>query len=825
MRSTSKSTSNALRLILLLSPLVGGAVVCRGADDSAQRVPLPAAENWDAEGADVRQSEDRTEVIAPINYKIVRVVSPAVPAQEGDAFTLAAEVRTRFPSRQSGFYRFWMQLEYLRNEKVIQTVPSPERVDTQENEQLLAVTAHAPPETTAVRAVLCAQNKFWSPVENQALLRDLRLLKLSGVPGQRLEIELTDKLPAGSGARTAGMMLRSDSPDGTAVALSTTRGTVTPTVLLLNGRAEFPLSYAAAEVGRAIVTASLGDKQTRLQLTDPRAATLSIERVTADGQSTPVLVQLTHQGEMLAGRYQETLPGIFVTPPWSIDLAPGPWQLRISRGPQFQSLERTLQCVSGENIDLGPLELARNADLPDLDWYGGDADGDVYHGEAIYKDVDAEKAADIAQAMGLDWVGVGRWAVGSLGGPDPETWKEADAFMRSLSHSRFLFMWTDERPKTKEGHACFVGLHRPDEDPFGWGWGWRGSARRPLRNFEMLQLIRASGGATFANHPLRWWMKGPRFNTNMYSSLPFDLCAAGLLDGVNINDKADGVQLWSMLLDHGYRVAATAGADFCLDRPSGPPPGLHRMYCYCPEGMSPSAIADAVRRGHTTVSTGPVLVADLDGRPPGTTVSTDQSHRIHVRAWARGDHSNAPLQRLELWAHGRVIETKKLDADTQQAEATFDWTPKGEWDWVAVRAVARGGWAMTSAFYAASADYQPPQPIDCRLTLNVSGLKSHERSEAVIEVWDGVPSLVTANQLSQVPLRGNETLDVPVSATVVVRLADGRNQEVVPYDVIRMPQLIDKIASGAEREKPLLQWTTYAEVLKRAQRAAVDVAF
>src|SRR5690606_29818834 len=99
---------------------------------------------------------------------------------------------------------------------------------------------------------------------------------------------------------------------------------------------------------------------------------------------------------------------------------------------------------------------------------------------------------------------------------------------------------------------------------------------RPMENFEVLQAIRAHGGATFVNHPLRWWMKGDRFNTNMYGSLPFDLCAASALDGFNLNEGADAIKVWSMLLDHGYRVAATAGADFSLDRPSGPLPGNAR---------------------------------------------------------------------------------------------------------------------------------------------------------------------------------------------------------------------------------------------------------
>lgn len=809
-------------LILLPSLLIGGLAVCRGAEQSAWPVPLPAAETWDTEVADVRQSGDTTEVLAPINYKIGRVISPPVPAQAGQGFTFAAEVRTRFSSNQSSFYRCWLQLECLRDEKVVQTFGSPELAGTQENEQLLAVTGYAPSGTTAVRAVLCAQNKFWSPIDNQALVRDLRLLRLGGSPGQSIQIDVLQELPASGGDRTARLAVRGDWPAGTAVAIAATRGLAAPTVLLAEGRAEILLSYSAEDVGRAKITARVADSEAQLELSDPRAATLSIGRVTADGQDTPVLVQLSHHGAMLAGRYQLSQPGIFVTPPWTVDLAPGPWLLRISRGPQFQSFEKTLQCTSGKEIELDALELTRNVDLSERGWYAGDGDGDVYHGEAIYQDVNAETAAEIAQAMGLDWVGVGRWSVGPLGGPSPKTWGEARAFMRSQSHPRFLFMWTDERPKSQEGHACFVGLKRPDEEPFG--WGWTGGSRRPLRNFELLQMIRASGGATFANHPLRWWMKGSRFNTNMYSSLPFDLCAAGLLDGVNINDKPEGIQLWSMLLDHGYRVAATAGADFCLDRPSGPPPGLHRMYCYCPDGLRPAALADAVRNEHTIVSTGPVLLADLDGQPPGTTVSADQPHRIRVQAWARGDQIKAPLQRLELWAHGRPIETKTLD-DAQQAETSFLWTPAGEWDWVAVRAVSRGGWAMTSAFYAVGPGYQPPRPVDCRVTLNVSGLSAIELSKVSVEVWDGVPSLVTAKKLSTVPLRGNETIAVPVSATIVIRAADGRHQEVSVYDAIGMGEMIEKVASGSNREQPLLEWKTYAEVLERSRHATADVAF
>ena len=58
-------------------------------------------------------------------------------------------------------------------------------------------------------------------------------------------------------------------------------------------------------------------------------------------------------------------------------------------------------------------------------------------------------------------------------------------------------MWTDERPKTKQGHACFLGLNGPDDERLGWAWF---GPTRTMDNFETLQAIRAHGGATFVNH-------------------------------------------------------------------------------------------------------------------------------------------------------------------------------------------------------------------------------------------------------------------------------------------------------------------------------------
>ena len=802
--------------LMVTGPLLGPSAA---ADDPARSAPirLPAVREWIPQLADFKVSAQTAELVVPINYKTGRAVSPPLPVSGGELLTFAADLQTSFAGSQQSFYRCWLQMEFLHEERLIETVASPELLGTHASPQLLAVTAAAPQEATAVRLVACAQNKFWSVLKNKAQLSNLRLLRLGGRDNRgSVRLEQAAGLPQQSGSRTARLLVRADWPDGTAIALSTSRGALAPAVLVSAGRAEVLLRYAESDVGAATLTARVLDREVTTRVPDPLAGTLEIGSIQADGSDTPARVELIRDGAMIPGRYQLSMPGIFVTAPWSIDLAPGRWKLRVCRGPEFRAHEETLDVKSGQTVTRDRLAVSRYVDLRSAGWYGGDADGDVYHGEQIYTDVTAATAAEIARAMGLDWLGVGSWRK-----PAPKTWGEARAVMRELSRPDFLFLWTDEKPKSREGHVCLVGIERPDSDPFGWSWT---GAQRPLRNFEMLQVIRASGAATFVNHPLRWWTSGDRFATNMYASLPFDLCAAGLLDGYNVNEKPQDIQVWSMLLDHGFRVAATAGTDFCLDRPSGPPPGKWRMYCHCPDGLTAPALARAVRRGHTTISNGPLLLAGVNGQPPGSTLNAGQTWPVHVQAWARGDEPDS-LQRIELWSHGKAIATRAFDGDTPVAEETFQWQPQGDWDWVAVRAVSRRGWALTSAFYAAGPDWESPQSACCRLTLNVSGLTPQRRAKAIIEVWDNVPALVTSRRIAEQPLTEDAVLDVPVSATIVVRTADGMRKEISVYDAIGMPEQIERIASGEERERPLLDWQTYADVLRRCRTARATVSF
>lgn len=788
---------------------------------AATPVTLPGIEAWQTEDikADASGAAEGggAELTLPMNYKIGRAVSPAVPVSAGQLYTFSANASTEYKfESQPAMYRFWLQLEAMDGKRVVATSVSPEMVGNT-SPGPLAVTAVVPEGATHLRAVLCAQNKLWSLVENKAFVSEWRLLKLDGGAGGPLTLELVEPLPPKLGERTVRLRVSGNWPDQTALAISTSRGRTANVTMMTGGKADVQIKYAPDDVGAATVGASVLTESPTLRIADPAAAAFTLHRVTANGHDTPVLVQLTKDGKMMPGRYQSSVPGIFVTPPWSIDLAPGQWQLSIMRGPHYKPFRRDLDLSRGQAERLERVDLERVVDPAKHKWFGGDADGDVYHGERIYTDVSARTAADIGQAMGLEWLGVGLW-----GEPRPQTWADVKRETNALSNPNMLFSWTEERPKSTQGHACFIGLTRPDGDKAGWGWV---GATRALENHETLHVIRSSGGATFVNHPLRWWMTGGKFRSNMYAALPFDLCAAGLLDGLNINEGQDALKLWSMLLDNGYRVAATAGADFCLDRPSGPMPGAARLYAYCPQGLSQASLSQAIRNQNTIVSTGPTLLADIDGSPPGTTLAAGKAYQIKIRGWARADEPDE-LQQVELWAHGKALATTKFKKGTSDATVAMDWKPKGPWDWVSVRLTSRRGWAMTSAFYAADPSWQPPEPVECTLTLQVAGLKPEFYPKTVVEVWDGAPSAVTSKLISKQTLTASsQELVAPAAGSVVVRAPDGRTKEVSVYDAAGIRAIVDEIAKGAKRAEPLLDWSTYERVLKQCRQATAKVQF
>jgi len=788
----------------------------RSAPASDSIVSLPPLERWTKSEVDLKSSAGGTELRLTKMFQPGGLSSPTVSVTAGERLTFSATVETEYKPT-SGYYLFWLELEFLDGDRVAKKVESSPIRGTAP-EQVLAVTGVVPERSKGARVSIRIQNRISQVLPNVAKVGTVRLARLGAGGAGPIALKPAADLPDSAGSRVARLTVSADWPDGSAVALATTRGMVTPSVVLSGGRGEGILTYREGDVGVAEVSALIADRSARLVMADPHAASLVLRGVEADGTETPALVQLVQRGKVRAGRYS-SIPGEFARGAWSTELAPGNYVVRVTKGPMFEAIERAVTMEAGHEIDLGRMTLRRRVDLRRLAWYGGDPDGDVYHGQRIYTDVTAETAERVGRAVGLDWITPANW-----GEPDPETWGDARAVMTRLSSPDLLFRFADEK-KWHIGHFCFVGLDRPDDEGFDDFW----DILKRLNPSEGLQAVRTSGAATFANHPVRYWFSGvdnKTFVTNMYVNMPFDVAAGGLLDGVNVNEGGENVlKLWSLLLDHGYRVAATAGADFSLDHPDAWLPGLSRLYIHAPGGLNERAIVAAIREGRTIVSTGPMLVAALDElQPPGAVVATGRPHRISARGWARSDRADR-LKRVELWAHDRVQQARDLDGTA--AEVSFDWAPSAEHDWVAVRLVAESGWALSSAFHAVAPGWEFPTPVAGMVAVKVVGLSAEQRHGAKVEVWDNRPDAPGAKVVRTSPLdpAGRAEVDAPVTATIRLVLADGRQRDIRFFDASGVSKISDALSRGAEKDAPLLRWETYADVLRHCRNVTVDFEF
>jgi TolB protein len=214
--------------------------------------------------------------------------------------------------------------------------------------------------------------------------------------------------------------------------------------------------------------------------------------------------------------------------------------------------------------------------------------------------------------------------------------------------------------------------------PFVGGQGGSAYAQPALDN-PYLEGARAQGGLGGFMHP---YMASPRTPTVAASTLIALDVALGLGDFYDIgalwSDELASAEFYYRLLNAGYRLPATAGTDNFSDVWRDPPPGSDRTFARIDGALTMRAWLDAIRRGHTFMSTGPLLFLDVDGHEPGDeiTVAGNGPQSVRVKAEAI---SITPLDSLQIIVNGEIVATV---AARDKSRITFDGPiamPEGGW--------------------------------------------------------------------------------------------------------------------------------------------------
>jgi hypothetical protein len=135
-----------------------------------------------------------------------------------------------------------------------------------------------------------------------------------------------------------------------------------------------------------------------------------------------------------------------------------------------------------------------------------------------------------------------------------------------------------------------------------------------------------------------------------------------------------------------------------------PPPGSDRTFAHLNGPLTHQNWLDAIRRGRTFFSTGPLLFLQVDGREPGDEIALPAGAPAAMRVKAEVT-SIAPVETLEILVNGEIVHTTRA---TDPLRVTFDGpidVPLG--GWVAARTTGPSSkylgddyaFAQTSAVY------------------------------------------------------------------------------------------------------------------------------
>lgn len=191
---------------------------------------------------------------------------------------------------------------------------------------------------------------------------------------------------------------------------------------------------------------------------------------------------------------------------------------------------------------------------------------------------------------------------------------------------------------------------------------------------DVYDLAQAQGAIVGAVHPFDEvpdpFAKPPQKITD---ELPVDV-ALGKLDYMEIvgfSDHKSTAAVWYKLLNLGFRVPAGAGTDATTDyaAPIRSQVGADRVYAWVTEWpLNIEMWFDALKRGRTFATNGPLIEFTLDGQRVGEELKYEKP-RESV-AFTAKLRSIVPVDHLEVVCNGRVVKTLKLEGARDSADVS-----------------------------------------------------------------------------------------------------------------------------------------------------------
>lgn len=405
---------------------------------------------------------------------------------------------------------------------------------------------------------------------------------------------------------------------------------------------------------------------------------MSSVRVTIlDGQTgKPTAARITGQasdGKLYAppsayvfnARMAAGLERIFFTGgQYTVEVPPGKLSIEAHKGFEYWPARTEVDVKQGQSADV-VVTLKPHVDLSAKGWYNGSTHVHMNYGGNLRNT--PENLLMTAKAQGMHIVSslvankdnrILDWQYFKPGGREHPA---SDLAAHSL-----LIFGEENRPPFW-GHTFYIGLRDHLISPFLTGYEGTGLNSLYPTNTDLFRKARAQGAATGYVHafggesdPLKGGGLGGA------KGFPVDV-ALGTVDALEWSAASRGSLIplfhaWN----NDFPVTPVGGEDSLANMQDNRPVGIISTYAYLGSNFTSDGWVDALKKGHTFLSSGPVVEFTVNGQMPGESVrlSAPGSITIEGKVW-----SSTPIRLVRVYHNGKVW--KDLPAPANSTELTF----------------------------------------------------------------------------------------------------------------------------------------------------------
>jgi hypothetical protein len=374
--------------------------------------------------------------------------------------------------------------------------------------------------------------------------------------------------------------------------------------------------------------------------------------------------------------YYELFDGIFTEEDgtFAIPLKPGSYTLKVTHGIDFLTQEHSFNVTTDQGVKV-IIPVKPWVNLKKRGWVNGDGHAHLYS-DLPANDTMLRQVRKICLAQGVDFISACQgWA-----GYNDATWKTAYA---KVSDSRFNLYYGAEMPKYRTSHTWWLGLkstlnnfgnlidstyeneyYKSEQHP-EWDFSWL--KFRSVPDIEVIsRYARTQQAMAIIPHPTSWWWQErgtiSKYTTNVVSNLSFGLLSGNIWNGMAVmgylNDNYFYQNIWFNVLNQGYIMPPLSELDGGYPRDNKFYYGSMRTYFLTgPDNKSHSVkqITNAVKKGHTFVTSGPIIFADIDQvHQVGDIIPINgKTHQLNIQAYASGE-ADDHLSYVVVFRNGKI---------------------------------------------------------------------------------------------------------------------------------------------------------------------------